>query len=81
MNPNLSVWAVRTNVMSFLIDHRGCSVPLRDAAPQPANSENPIVPMFLLQSTALGIQTLSRQLPPTFNEPPSLKKVFLPKLR
>src|SRR5205085_8608246 len=69
------------NVTSSLIDHRGWYVPLSAAPPHGAYSEKPTWPRLMSQSTAFGIHTIFFQLPPTFNDPPSLKKVFTPKLK
>ena len=78
VKPDLNVCDPRLSVMSFLIEKRGCSVPLSAEPPQVANSENEMIPMFTLQSTAFGMHTLSRQLPPTFGENASLLKVLTP---
>ena len=72
----------RMRVTSSFTVNLGCFVPLYEVAPQFENwSENVIAPMFWLQSTAFGIQTLSFQFWSTFGENAFLLNVFAPTVR
>src|SRR5258706_6067431 len=81
VKPDLSVCEPLLIVTSSLIENLGCSVPLSAAPPHVENSENAMLPRFTLQSTALGMHTLSLQFAPTFGEYASLLKVLKPTVR
>src|SRR5438128_1488682 len=81
VKPAFHVCDPRTSVTSSFTEILGCSVPLSAAPPHGENSVNERLPMFTLQSTALGIHTRSCQFPPTFGEYASLLKVLTPKVR
>jgi hypothetical protein len=61
VNPVLIVCDPLMSVTSSFTVNLGCFVPLYEAAPHVENSVNWMAPMFWLQSTAFGMQTLSFQ--------------------
>src|SRR2546425_2396461 len=81
VKPAFHVCGPRTNVTSSFTEILGCSVPLSAAPPHGENSVKVRLPMFTLQSTALGMQILSFQFPPTFGENASLLNVLTPNVK
>ena len=81
VKPVFHVCDPRTKVTSSFTEIRGCSVPLSAVPPHVENSVNVSAPMFTLQSTEFGMQTVLFQSWPTFGEYASLLKVLTPNVR